>query len=95
MAVLSCVIKICYAKTTFYLLLLSSANSFAQSDSTKWLRAFPITAYMVDLDDTTKIVQLEMPEGLIIKDKQPGIIYGVYRTAKDDAVERVMVNVIL
>ncbi|MGB5029794.1 MAG: hypothetical protein WBO38_14925, partial [Chitinophagaceae bacterium] len=35
-----------------------------------------------------KIVQLEMPEGLIIKDKQPGIIYGVYRTAKDDAVEK-------
>lgn len=75
-------------KLLFYLLLLSSANSFAQSDSTKWLRAFPITAYMVDLDDTTKIVQLEMPEGLIIKDKQPGIIYGVYRTAKDDAVEK-------
>jgi len=75
-------------KLLFYLLLLSSANSFAQSDSTTWLRAFPITAYMVDLDDTTKIVQLEMPEGLIIKDKQPGIIYGVYRTAKDDAVEK-------
>lgn len=75
-------------KLLFYLVLLCSANSFAQSDSAKWLRAFPITEYMVDLDDTTKIVQVEMPEGIILKDKQPGIIYGVYRTAKDDAVEK-------
>jgi hypothetical protein len=60
----------------------------AQKDTTQWLRAFPITNYSIDLNDSTKVVQLEMPDGHSIKEKQIGVLYGVYKSSKDDAVEK-------
>jgi hypothetical protein len=68
--------------------LLLSGNCFSQKDSTKWLRAFPITSYMVDLNDSVKVVQLELPEGLTIKDKQLGMLYGVYKDSHTDTVQK-------
>jgi len=59
----------------------------AQTDTAKtWLRAFPITDYMVSLNDSTKVVQLEMPEGLKFQDKQLGLIWGVYVNGNRDEV---------
>lgn len=70
----------------FFSAVVSFAN--AQSDTSKWLRGFPITDYMVDLNDSTKLVQLQMPDGLRAEDKQLGILYGIYRTSRDQAVEK-------
>jgi len=69
-------------------LLITSFNSFAQSDSTKWLRAFPITDYIVDLNDTIKLVQLEMPEGIVLKEKQLALLRGTYGAVKSDTAEK-------
>ena len=60
----------------------------AQTDSSKWFRAFPITDYIVALNDSTKLVQLEMPDGLRIVEKQLGILWGVYNSSKEDAVQK-------
>ena len=54
----------------------------------KWLRAFPITDYIVELNDSVKVVQLEMPENFRIPDKQLAIAYGVYETSAADAVQK-------
>lgn len=70
------------------LLLLSYSFCHAQTDTSKWLRAFPITDYMVDLNDSIKVVQLEMPDGLVIKKDQLGVLYGVYTTSAKEAVEK-------
>jgi hypothetical protein len=72
----------------FLFLLFISSILQAQTDTGKWLRAFPITDYIVDLNDSTKLVQLEMPEGYTLKEKQPGLLYGVYNTSRDDAVKK-------
>ncbi len=69
-------------------LLIISSICNAQPDTTKWLRAFPITDYMVDLNDSTKLVQLEMPDGIIIADKQLGLLRGVYNGDRKDTVEK-------
>lgn len=65
-----------------------SLKCFCQTDSTKWLRAFPITDYIVELNDSTKVVQVQMPDGWSIKDKQLGLMYGVYNGSKEDAVQK-------
>lgn len=75
-------------KLFFLSFLFLSANLYAQSDTTKWLRAFPITDYMVDLNDSTRLVQLQMQDGLSLKDKQFGVMYGVYNGSKDEAVQK-------
>lgn len=75
-------------RISIYLLLLMPVAVIGQTDTSKWLRAFPITDYMVDLNDSTKIVQLEMPDGLTVKDKQIGLLYGVYNGSKDEAVQK-------
>jgi hypothetical protein len=75
-------------KLIFPVVVFLSCQSQAQTDTTKWLRAFPITDYMVELDDSTKVVQVEMPDGHVLKEKQPGFIYGVYNGSKDKAVQR-------
>jgi len=62
--------------------------SHAQTDTAKWLRAFPITDYMVELNDSAKVVQLQMPDGLTIRQNQLGVLYGVYNKSKADAVEK-------
>jgi hypothetical protein len=69
--------------TLFY-----SASAFAQADSTQWLRGFPITDYMVKLNDSTIVVQLEMPEDLKLKEKQLGLLFGTYQTSLSDAVQK-------
>lgn len=63
-----------------------NANSFAQND--KWLRAFPITDYILNGNDSIKIVQLEMPEGIKLKDNQLGIVKGVYENKHSDTVSK-------
>jgi hypothetical protein len=67
--------------------LLSLSESVAQTEG-KWLRAFPVTDYMVALNDSTSVVQLEMPEGFVVPDKQLGIVYGVYHDDPAQAVQK-------
>ena len=65
-----------------------SLSSYSQPDSTKWLRGFPITSYMVALNDTTKLVQVILNDGTSIPDKQFGLVKGIYNTSEADAVEK-------
>ena len=62
----------------FLIVTFFSAKSFAQSDTSKWLRAFPITDYMVKLNDSTNLVQIQMPDAFSLKEKQLGLIWGMY-----------------
>ena len=75
-------------KIVFLFFILFSIRAAAEVDTTKWLRAFPITGYMVDLKDSFKVVQVEMPDGISIPIDKIGLAYayGVYRTEKADAV---------
>ena len=68
-------------------LIMFSTALYSQTEG-KWLRAFPITDYIVELDDSTRVVQLEMPEGFRIPDKQLAIAYGTYRNSPADAVNK-------
>lgn len=70
------------------LLLTQQVPTFAQADSSRILRAFPITDYMVALSDTVKVVQVELPEDLKIKDKQLGLAWGIYRQSKEETVQK-------
>lgn len=72
----------------FTALFIISRTSSAQADTSEWLRAFPITDYMVPLNDSTVVVQLEMPEDLVLKEKQLGLMYGVYHRSLDEAVQK-------
>lgn len=65
-----------------------NTNNQPPSDTSKWLRAFPLTDYMIDLNDSTKLVQLQMPEGIVLADKQVGLLRGVYRSAAIDTAEK-------
>ena len=58
----------------------------AQND--QWHRAFPITSYIVDGKDSIKIVQLEMPDGIVLKEKQLGLVKGVYETKYSDTASK-------
>ncbi len=69
---------------SFFITLITSA----QTDTSKWLRGFPITDYIVPLDDTTKLVQLDLPEGVRMQQNQVVVLYGVYHTSKDEAVQK-------
>lgn len=62
--------------------------SFAQEDSAKWLRSFPITDYMVQLNDSTTIVQIIPPGGTDIKEKQLALLEGVYNDSPADTIEK-------
>ncbi len=61
---------------------LSSQEIFSQT-----LRAFPITGYMVDLNDSVKIVQVVPGPGIKIAEKQVGVLTGIYRTSSTDTTE--------
>jgi hypothetical protein len=75
-------------KIFFLAILLTTAYLCpAQNDST-WLRGFPITDYMVPLNDSTMVVQLEMPDGLKLADRQLGLVYSVYKNSTDDVVQK-------
>jgi len=76
------------ARILFICLMLIPAVMKAQKDSSGWLRAFPITDYMVNLNDSTKVLQVELPDGLQIPDRQLGILYGTYRQSAADAVQK-------
>ena len=81
--------KIYFMQKFLLLLFLAiSVSAQSQTDTTRWLRAFPITDYIVSLNDTVKVVQVEMPDGLFIKKDQLGLLYGVYATSSADAVEK-------
>jgi hypothetical protein len=78
-------------RLTFFslVILLSVQNTAAQTtDTSKWLRAFPVTDYIVDAGDSVKIVQLQLPDGFSVAEKALGLLYGVYRTSKEDAVDK-------
>lgn len=71
------------------LLVVFSLFSFiagAQTDTTKWVRGFPITDYMVDLNDSMKVVQIVLPGEVTIKDKQVGLLRGIYRDKPSDTM---------
>lgn len=65
-------------------LLLCSSLCFAQADTSKLLRAFPITNYLIELNDSIKVIQLHLPDGPAIKDKQIGLLRGVYNNIHSD-----------
>ncbi len=75
-------------KTLIIPVLFFSFTGYAQIDTTKWLRAFPITGYMLDLNDSTKVVQVLLNEGLKFEDKQLGMMRGVYKTSPADTVQK-------
>lgn len=69
------------------LLLFNSAN--AQTDSSKKLWAFPITDYTTPLNDSNIIVQVVVPAELkLIKDKQAGVLRGVYQNQNADTATK-------
>lgn len=63
-------------------------TSFSQLEDNKQFRAFPLTGYFVDLDDSTRIVQVRLPGGMSFSEKQLGIVRGVYQgTYADTAIK--------
>lgn len=60
----------------------------SQADTSRRLRAFPITDYIVDLNDSVKLVQVELPDELSFAEKQLGLVKGVYDgQTKDTAMK--------
>jgi hypothetical protein len=66
------------------LLVFFSLQGFGQKDTAKWVRAFPITDYMKDIGDSIKVVQVHLPDGATIVDKQIGLLKGMYRDKHAD-----------
>lgn len=60
-------------------------SASSQQDSSLRLRAFPITDYIVVVDDSIQIVQVELPDGFTIPLNQMGILYGTYINSQSDA----------
>jgi hypothetical protein len=72
-----------------FLLVIKITNVQGQFDTTnKCLRAFPITDYMVALNDSTTVVQIELPDDIKISDLQIGVLYGRFKSLASDAVEK-------
>lgn len=74
-------------KIAFTLSLLACYSfSFAQTDDGKWVQGFPITDYIVKISDSVSLVQVSMMNNTLIKEKQLGLLKGVYnKTAADTA----------
>lgn len=70
------------------LLMLPFFSARAQSDTARQLRAFPITDYIIDLNDSVKLVQVELPDDLHFRDKQVGLLRGVYSDHHSDTVQK-------
>ncbi len=66
-----------------FLILIGSFSGFTQQN-TKWARAFPITDYILDLNDSTRLVQLYLPAGPKLNEKQVGVLRGVYTNEHAD-----------
>jgi hypothetical protein len=62
----------------FLLPLLLFISVAASSQRNITIRAFPITDYVVDLNDSLKIVQVHLEDTTIIKEKAFGVLYGAY-----------------
>ncbi len=60
----------------------------AQADSISWHRGFPITSYMVQLNDSITVVQVELPEYMQLKAGQAGLIKGIYRNETADTATK-------
>lgn len=73
-------------KILFTLFLLASGTVFGQNDTTQWLRAFPITNYIMNLTDTVRLVQVHLPDGLSFNEKQLGVLKGTYRGNHSDTI---------
>jgi hypothetical protein len=73
---------------TSYLLVLQVLFASAQKENEKWIRAFPVTDYMIDLNDSVKLVQIELPEDLSFKNQQMGLLVGIYRSDDIDTVQK-------
>jgi hypothetical protein len=43
---------------------------------------------MVDLNDTVRVVQVEMPDSLSIKEKELGVLFGAYHGDRNTAVQK-------
>jgi len=71
-------------KPTLAVFILFAVKTFAQTDTTKLLMAFPITSYMVDLNDSTKVVQVVSNGIWEIKDNQLGVVKDIYRDGHVD-----------
>lgn len=78
----------CMKRVLFFTFILFAEFSVAQADTSRWLRAFPLTDYIVELNDSTQLVQIKVPAGSFIKEKQLGLIRGVYNVAQMDTVQK-------
>ena len=72
-------------KFIFIACLFTTLTATAQ-DTTQVVRAFPITDYMVDLNDSIKLVQLQLPDGISIPEKKLGVLKGMYRDKRSDTI---------
>ena len=72
----------------FFSLFLFPFTLFAQPQPAKSVRAFPITDYIIQLNDSIKLVQVELPDDLKIAEKEPGLLRGVYTSIKTDTVQK-------
>ena len=72
----------------FIAFIFCTITSYAQTDTTQWLRAFPIADYMVKINDTTTLVQVQLNDGTVLKDKQIGLIRGVYNNSSADTADK-------
>jgi hypothetical protein len=70
----------------FLLCLFFTVLCSAQTDTTQWVRAFPITNYITKLNDSVNVVQVYLPEGPVLKEKQLGLLRGVYMDKHSDTV---------
>lgn len=75
-------------RSLVFLLLLQTLLCHAQAGQKKWLRAFRITDYMVQLNDTTVIVQVHPADGTVLEEKQMGLMRGIWQEQKTDTVEK-------
>lgn len=76
-----------FLRSYFLLVLLSSTGLvFSQSENKNWKRAFPITNYIVALSDSVDIVQVKLPAGAMIAEKQLGLLRGTYREKFTDTL---------
>lgn len=73
-------------KLLLFLFFFFPLTSVCQTDTTKWVRAFPITDYMLDIGDSIKIVQINLPDGPKLVEKQVGLLKGLYRDKHADTV---------
>lgn len=76
-------------KQALLIFLLSACiHANAQPDTSKWLRGFPVTDYILDMNDSVKLVQVELPDDLQFREKQLGLLKGIYTDKHSDTVQK-------